>query len=184
MGRDGSKKLKVAQIKPLRSGTLGCSHTCRAEARKTGRLAPFGDGKLPHCGAFDALSGASWASGGRTPNGAVRAFAGPACYTLDIQDQNRARRLRRSCHALCRWSQIERPFRPRRRRCRRRARRRPQGQARSAVCDDHVRSPSEPARGCETSSGWSCSEGWQLIVLSQFQGRGSISATWSARFQG
>ena len=56
MGRDGSKKLKVAQIKPLRSGTLGCSHTWAVEARKTGCLAPFGDGILTQCGDFVVLS--------------------------------------------------------------------------------------------------------------------------------
>lgn len=57
MGRDGSKKLKVAQIKPLRSGTLGCSHTSAAEARKSGCSATFGDGKLTQCGGFDAVAG-------------------------------------------------------------------------------------------------------------------------------
>jgi hypothetical protein len=35
MGRDGSKKHKVAQINPLRSGTLGCSHTSDPDARKS-----------------------------------------------------------------------------------------------------------------------------------------------------
>jgi hypothetical protein len=35
MGRDGSKKHRVAQINPLRSGTLGCSHTCGSDARKS-----------------------------------------------------------------------------------------------------------------------------------------------------
>lgn len=52
MGRDGSKKLKVAQIKPLRSGTFGCSHTSRLDARKTGAFAPISHGILPQCGAF------------------------------------------------------------------------------------------------------------------------------------
>lgn len=52
MGRDGSKKLKVAQIKPLRSGTFGCSHTSRREARKTGAFVPIRHGILPQCGAF------------------------------------------------------------------------------------------------------------------------------------
>ena len=38
MGRDGSKKHKVAQINPLRSGTSGCSHTSALDARKSQRL--------------------------------------------------------------------------------------------------------------------------------------------------
>ncbi len=54
MGRDGSKKLKVAQIKPLRSGTLGCSHTSAPDARETGAFALFDRRKLPQCAEFAA----------------------------------------------------------------------------------------------------------------------------------